>query len=207
MMSGSKDASRKNGEIPAEKNLPFEQSCQPGLLKRTTIHSGRVVNLSVDRVRLPNSAEVNLEIVSHPGAAAMVPVDEKGWIYLIRQYRYAAGGFIYEVPAGKLDHEEDPADCARRELVEEIGMRAEKLVSMGWIWTSPGFSNEKIHLYLALNLRPDIQALEENEVLTIQRMDFDTAVEMAEKGEITDSKTICALFRARAFLQKLTRSF
>ncbi len=205
MTSRDNNSDRNTAHISSEKILEAEQDHSPGLLHRTTIHSGRVVNLSIDRVLLPNKKEVSLEMVCHPGAAAMVPIDDKNGIYLVRQYRYATGGFIYEVPAGKLDDNEDPAECARRELVEEIGMQAGKLVSMGWIWTSPGFSNEKIHLFLAMNLKDDKQALEENEVLTVQRMDMNTAFEMARSGEITDSKTICGLMRAESFLQKITR--
>ena len=193
----------------AEKTSQAETSTSHGalwengsteVLESKQIHDGRVVNLSVDRVRLPNNAEVNLEIVRHPGAAAMVPVDEQGNVYLVRQYRYATGGFILEVPAGKLDNGEDPAHCARRELVEEIGKKTNNLVSLGWIWTSPGFSDEKIHVYLAKDLEPAEQALEENEVLTVECIPFVKALEMAEKGEITDSKTVCALFRANGKL-------
>ena len=174
----------------------------PQRLHRKPIYPGQVVNLSVDTVRLPNGVDVELEMVRHPGAAAMVPVDSQGRVLLVRQYRYATDGFLLEIPAGKLDAGEPPERCAHRELIEEIGQRAGRLSPLGWIWTTPGFSDEKIWLYLALDLQEAEQALEEDEVLTVERLSLEEAVARAQRGEIVDAKTVCGLLRAWARLEK-----
>ncbi|TAJ25726.1 MAG: NUDIX hydrolase, partial [Nitrospirae bacterium] len=113
------------------------------------IYTGKVVTLNLETVTLPNGQSVELEIIRHPGAAAMVPMKNDGTVVLIKQYRHAAGGFIYEIPAGKLHPGEDPRDCAARELEEEIGYRAAKLELLFSIFTAPGFADEVIHIYLA----------------------------------------------------------
>jgi ADP-ribose pyrophosphatase len=167
------------------------------LIERRPVYEGRVVHLSIDRVRLPNGRECELEMIRHPGAAAVVPVDEDDRILLVRQYRHAAGGWLLEVPAGKLDDGEDPAQCARREVEEETGFRPDDLLPMGWIWTTPGFTDERIWLYLARRLMPARQRLQRDEVLTVERRPLEEAIRMAESGEIRDAKTVCALLRAR----------
>jgi len=169
-------------------------------LESRRIFKGRVVDLSVDRVRLPNGKVCELEMIRHPGASAVVPVDTSGNVLLIRQYRYATGGFILEVPAGKLDPGESPETCAAREVQEEIGFRAGRLEPLGWIWTTPGFTDEKIWLFLAKELTPASQNLQTDEVLSVERLPLDEAVSMALSGDITDSKSICALLRARHHL-------
>ena len=166
------------------------------LLDRRAVFSGRVVNLSVDRVRLPNGNICELEMIRHPGAAAVVPVDTEGQVLLVRQYRYAAGGWLLEVPAGKLDPGESPETCAVREVEEETGFRPGDLVSLGWVWTTPGFTDEKIWLYLARDLVRTRQDLQSDEVLTVERFPLEQAVEMAAAGEIRDAKSVCALLRA-----------
>lgn len=168
------------------------------LLQRREIYRGRIVDLSVDEVRLPNGNVCELELIRHPGAAAVVPVDEDGRILLIRQYRYATGGFLLEVPAGKLDGGESPESCARREAEEETGYRPATLVPLGWIWTTPGFTDEKIWLFRGGGLRRTRQALQTDEVLTVERMPLAQAVDLAARGEITDAKSVCALLRAGA---------
>jgi len=164
------------------------------------VFRGRIVELSVDRVRLPNGNVCDLELIRHPGAAAVVPVDGDGQVVLVRQYRYAAGGWLYEVPAGKLDPGEIPEVCARRELEEETGVAAGKLTPLGWIWTTPGFTDEKIWLYLATELTPARQLLQADEVLSVHRLPFAEAVSLARSGEIHDAKSICALLRAACHL-------
>lgn len=159
------------------------------------IWSGRVVRLSVERVRLPNGNVCELEVIRHRGAAAVVPLDEQRRVLLVRQYRYAAGDWLLEVPAGKLDGDEPPEACALREIEEETGMRAGRLVPMGWIWTTPGFTDERIWLYLALDLVPGRQQLQHDEVLTVERLDLAEAVERAIRGEIRDAKSAVALLR------------
>jgi len=170
-------------------------------LETKPLFKGRVVELSVDTVRLPNGQVCDLEMIHHPGAAAVVPVDDEQRVVLIRQYRYATGGFVLEVPAGKLDGGEPPETCARREVLEETGYRPGRLEAMGWIWTTPGFTNERIWLFLATGLLQDRQDLQVDEVLTVERLPLEEAVERAARGEITDAKSVCALFRASYFLK------
>jgi len=170
-------------------------------LETKPLFKGRVVELSVDTVRLPNGQVCDLEMIHHPGAAAVVPVDDEQRVVLIRQYRYATGGFVLEVPAGKLDGGEPPETCARREVLEETGYRPGRLEAMGWIWTTPGFTNERIWLFLATSLVQDRQDLQADEVLTVERLPLEEAVERAARGEITDAKSVCALFRASYFLK------
>jgi ADP-ribose pyrophosphatase len=159
------------------------------------IHRGRVVHLVVETVVLPNGNRVDLEIVRHPGAAAVVALTEKDEVLLVRQYRHAAGGFIYEVPAGKLDGE-PPEVCAARELAEEAGVEAGRLEKLGSIVTTPGFSDEVIHLFLAGELRPARQHLEPDEVLTVEAVPFLRAIAMCARGEMRDAKSMCALMLA-----------
>lgn len=168
------------------------------------VFRGRVIDLSVDRVRLPNGAEADLELVHHLGAAVALPVEDgpdgEPWALLVRQYRYPTGGWLLEVPGGKLDGAEDPEACARRELAEEIGRRPGELVPLGRIWTTPGFTDERIWLYLARGLEPVESALEDHEVLEVERLPLADAVARAARGEIEDAKTVCTLLRAAAFL-------
>ncbi len=168
-------------------------------IDRREVFDGRIVKLSVDRVVLPNGNEVDLELIRHPGAAAVVPVDEQGNVLLVRQYRYATGGYLLEVPAGKLDGEESPEVCAVREVEEATGHRAGRLTPLGWIWTTPGFTDEKIWLYLARDLEPTRQQLQQDEVLSVERMAMAEAVRLAADGEIRDAKSVVALLRASRF--------
>ena len=149
-----------------------------------TIHKGRVVTLNVEHVTLPNGNETQLEIIRHPGASAVVPMTDAGNVLLVRQYRYAAGGYILEVPAGKLDPGEDPQICAVRELEEEAGVVAGELQKLGSILTTPGFTDEVIHLYLATKLQPGSQALEHDEDLTVQEVSFHEAIRLCVEGDI-----------------------
>jgi ADP-ribose pyrophosphatase len=165
-------------------------------LSSRPIFQGRAVRLDVDRVRLPNDREAELEIVHHPGAAAVVPVLPDGDVLMIRQYRYATGGWLLEIPAGKLDNGESPETCAGREAEEEVGYRPSRLEPLGWIWSTPGFADEKIWLFLATGLESTKQGLEEDEVLHIERMSLQEAVEKAANGEIHDAKSAVALLRA-----------
>lgn len=171
------------------------------VLETRSIHEGKVLDLSVDRVRLPNGREADLEMVHHRGAAAVLPLLPDGRVLLLRQFRYPTGGWLLEVPAGKLDPEEEPEPCARRELEEETGWRLAEdgeLVPLGWIWTSPGFTDEKIWLFLALGLEEGTRDREDHEVMELEVLDLEQAVEKARRGEIHDAKTVCALLRATA---------
>jgi len=154
------------------------------------IYAGIVVNLNVDTVTLPNGLTVDLEVVRHPGAAAVVPLKDDGTVILIRQFRHAAGGFIYEIPAGKLHPGEDPKACAVRELEEEVGYRAGKLELLSSIFTAPGFTDEVIHIYEATGLTIGRQQLDRDEVLEVIEMPLLEAMRMIETGEIRDAKSI-----------------
>jgi ADP-ribose diphosphatase len=160
------------------------------------VYTGRLLKIDRDRVRLPNDAETDLELVRHPGASAIVPFVTPDEVLLIRQFRYAAGGFILEVPAGTLNAGEAPEACARREVEEESGHRAGRLDLLGSILTTPGFTDEVIHLWAAHDLRPVPQRLDADEVLSIVRLPFDDALEKIRSGEIRDAKSICALMMA-----------
>ena len=164
------------------------------------VHQGHVINVRVDRVELSNGHTFDLDIIEHPGAAAVVPIDAEGNIYLVRQPRHAAGKALLEIPAGKLEKGEKPERCAARELEEEAGQRAGHLEALGSIYTTPGFCNERIWLFLATQLTATRQQLDAEEVIIVERMPFATAVKMAGSGEIEDAKTICALLRAQTAL-------
>ena len=160
------------------------------------MYSGRVVTLSVDQVALPNGKHCELEMIRHPGAAAVVPVDAEGNAILVRQYRYATDGWLLEVPAGKLDPGESPETCAIREVEEETGYRVGQLQSLGWIWTTPGFTDEKIWLFRGTGLVHGTQQLQGDELLEVVKFPLSEAVEAAADGTIQDGKSVCALLRA-----------
>ena len=176
-----------------------------GRLAGRLVHDGRVVHLSVDRVRFPDGSEGNLELIRHPGAAAVVPfVDPPESpdpaILLLRQYRYASGGYLYEVPAG-LPHgaNEAWAECARRELVEETGFTAARIDYLTRIFTTPGFTNEVIHLFVATGLSPGDAVRDPDEFITVQVVPFSSALDMVRTGRIVDCKTVAALLYTAAF--------
>lgn len=164
------------------------------------IYPGRTIHVAVDTVRLPNGKVMDMELVHHKGAVAAVPVIGED-VLLIRQYRYATGGWLLEIPAGKLEPDEKPEACAVRETEEETGFRPSDLEPLGWIWTTPGFCDEKIWLFLATGLEPTRQELGEDEVLELERVPLLEAVDKAVRGEIHDGKTVCALLRAARHLE------
>jgi ADP-ribose pyrophosphatase len=157
------------------------------------IYKGKIVTLNVDTITLPNGVTVDLEVVRHPGASAVVPLKEDGTVVLIRQFRHAAGGFIYEIPAGKLSPGEEPLACAARELEEEIGYRAGSFNLLSSIFTAPGFTDEVIHIYKATGLTKGRQQLDRDEVLEVVEMPLHEAIEMIRTGAIHDAKTIVGL--------------
>ena len=157
------------------------------------IYTGKVVTLNVDTVQLPNGVTIDLETIRHPGAAAVVPIKDDGTVVLIRQFRHAAGGFIYEIPAGKLSPGEDPLHCAARELEEEVGYRAASFELLSSIFTAPGFADEVIHVYKASGLIKGRQQLDHDEVLEIVEMPLSAAMERIVDGTIRDGKTIVGL--------------
>jgi ADP-ribose pyrophosphatase len=157
------------------------------------IYTGRIVTLNLETVTLPNGATVELEIIHHPGAAAVVPMMDDRTVVLIRQYRHAVGGYIYEIPAGKLHPGEDPRDCAARELEEEIGYRAASFDLLLSFYTTPGFTDELIHIYRATGLTRGTQNLGNDEVLEAIEMPLESAIDRIADGTIRDGKTIVGL--------------
>ena len=171
------------------------------LLNRTPIFRGRVIELSVDTVQLPNGSQADLEIIQHPGGAAIVAVDARGKVCLLHQYRHAAGGWLWELPAGKIDNREPPLQTAQRELLEEAGVRAVSWHSLGDYVSSPGVFTEVVHLYLARELSSATAQPEQHEVFEVHWKDFAEVLHMAQQGVLRDGKTLVGIFRAAALLQ------
>lgn len=172
------------------------------LLERRAAYEGRMLHVYSDRVEI-GGRETTREVVLHPGACAILPVTEKKEILFVRQYRYAAEETLLEIPAGKIDPGEAPDVCAARELTEETGFRAERLQKLGAVFTTPGFCNEKIHLYLADRLVPAHQHLDTDEFLDVVKIPLDEALEMIRNGEISDAKTLAAFAIAAGRLKDL----
>jgi ADP-ribose pyrophosphatase len=174
------------------------------LVSSERLYSGRVINLDRDTVQFPNNSTGQLEMIRHPGASAVVPfMDEPRApdprILLIRQFRHAANGFIWEIPAGRLDPGETAATCAQRELEEEIGMTADVLARLTTIYTTPGFTDEKIHLFMAHELKKGTHRREVDEFMEVQTRRWSEAMNMIRVGEISDAKTVVALMFVQAF--------
>lgn len=161
------------------------------------VHQGRVFELVTENITLPTGANVDLDLIRHPGASAMVPMPDEKTVVLVKQYRHAVGGFIWEIPAGTLDPEETPQHCAQRELIEEIGFSANSWRKLGEITPLPGYSDERIHIFLATDLAPEKQRLDQDEWLQVHPMPFEKAIAMIFSGEIQDSKTINGLLMAK----------
>lgn len=169
------------------------------------IYKGRIVDLRLEQVTLPNKVNVTLELMHHPGAAAIVAVDGEGAVTLVQQYRHAAGGFIWEIPAGVLHPGEEPIQCAARELREETGLLAGSWHRLGSILSSPGFCDERIHLFLGRDLTTTEQQLDHDEVLSVSRVPLSQALDMIRGGAIEDAKTIAGLHHAAAYLSAADR--
>ena len=165
-------------------------------LARREFWKGSVGSFGEDDVRLPDGRRITLGVLHHPGAAAVVPLLPDGRVVLLRQYRYAVRATLWEVPAGKLDEGEAPETCARRELEEETGYTASKLLPLGSIFMTPGFCDERIHLYLATGLQPGRRSPMADESIYTELMPLPAAVRMAQAGEICDAKSVIALLRA-----------
>jgi ADP-ribose pyrophosphatase len=182
-----------------------EGQAEPGKIGSRTVHEGRIVHLSVDTVRFPDGSSSELEMIRHSGAAAVLPVLDGAdsgdpRVVLVRQYRYASGGYLYEVPAGRPDAPGEPWEvCARRELREETGYEAGSLEYLTAIWTTPGFTDERIHLFLATDLTEGETAYDPDEFMELVRMPLSEALRMVRDGEIDDAKTVCTLLYAAGF--------
>lgn len=168
--------------------------------QRTPLYHGRIINLGLEIVELPNNQQVNLEIIRHPGGAVVVAINDNHQICLLRQYRHAANGFIWEAPAGKLDPGETPLTTAQRELEEEAGVLANQWVELGAIYSTPGFCDEVLYLYLAQGLTPTSCATQPDECMEVHWLSFAKALAWAYSGQIKDAKTLVTLFRASAAL-------
>jgi ADP-ribose pyrophosphatase len=174
-----------------------------GKIGGTRVYHGRIISVDLDEVRFPDGSTGTLEMIRHPGASAVVPVlGEPGddpEVLLIRQYRYAAEQFLYEIPAGRLDPGETPADCARRELQEETGYTAERVEQLFTMFTTPGFTDETIHLFVASGLVAGEAHREADEFMELVPTRLSRALSMVEQGEIQDAKTALALLYAAGF--------
>lgn len=168
---------------------------------RTTVFKGKVVDVGVERVRLPTGREVDLEVIRHPGGAAAVAVDDRQRVCLLRQYRYVAGGWLWELPAGKLDPGEAPAATAERELAEEAGVFAARWDTLGRMHSSPGVFAEIIYLYLARGLSEVDLGHEPDEVIEVHWLPLVDALAWCADGTITDAKTLIGLYRADTLLR------
>jgi ADP-ribose pyrophosphatase len=167
-----------------------------------TIHNGRVFKLITENITLENGVVTDMDYIQHPGATAIVALKDHGHLIMLKQYRHALNTYIWEIPAGTLDSGETIDNCAQRELVEETGYSADQWHRLGEITPVPGYSNERIHIYLATELKPAARNLDDDEMITVHEIKFDAAVEMIKNGEIQDSKTIASLFLASIWLKE-----
>ncbi|MDQ8161275.1 MAG: NUDIX hydrolase [Gemmatimonadota bacterium] len=175
----------------------------PGKIGGTRGYTGRVISIDLDTVRFPDGSTGELEMVRHPGASAVVPLlgdlDDDPEVLLIRQYRYAAEGYLYEIPAGRLDPGEAPLACAHRELAEETGYTATRVEHLFTMFTTPGFTDEKIHLFVATGLVAGEAKREADEFMELAPTKLSRALSMIEQGEIQDAKTALALLYTAGF--------
>ena len=171
--------------------------------KRKIIHDGSVVNLGIETVTLPTGDSMELEVIRHPGGAAVVAIDDRQRVCLLRQYRYAAGGWLWELPAGKIDVPETPDHTAKRELQEEAGLTADNWKSLGNFLTTPGFCDERIHLYLATELHSTPAERHPHEIIEVHWKNYHDALKMCDQGEINDGKTLLGLMRAAGMLHSM----
>lgn len=166
-----------------------------------TIHEGRVFSLVSENYTLNNGVTSQMDFIQHPGAAAMVPMINSTDVILIKQYRHAIREFIWEIPAGTLDSKESPLNCARRELIEETGYSAASWQQLGMITPLPGCSDERIHIFLASDLKSAEQNLDDDEMLKVHQLKLEDALQMILTGDISDGKTISGLFLAANWLK------
>ncbi len=177
------------------------------LVRAERLYSGRIVNLDLDTVRFPDGSTGQLEMLRHPGASAVVPFlddprDSDPRVLLIRQFRHAADDYIWEVPAGRLDGDESPEACARRELEEETGMRAESVERLTTIYTTPGFTDERIHLFLARGLSTGKQGREADEFMELHTLRWSEVMAMVRSGEMVDAKSLTSLLYVDCFARR-----
>ncbi|MBC9784878.1 NUDIX hydrolase [Heliobacterium chlorum] len=171
-------------------------------LESEQIYQGKFISVRKDRVTLPDGTSSYREIVEHPGAAAIVPLTSRNEVILVRQWRYSIEKVSIEIPAGKLSPDEEPLDCAQRELAEETGFAARKWQHLLSFYASPGFCNEEMHLYIARELVIADAKPDDDEFVEPLVVPLEAALEMIETGEITDAKSIIGLLEAARILQR-----
>jgi len=179
----------------------------PGKVSGRRSYTGRIIAVDTDTVRFPDGSIGELDMIRHPGASAIVPFlsapdGADPQLLLIKQYRYAVNQYLYEVPAGRLEPGEDPRDCAIRELREETGCRAERMDFLTSIYTTPGFTDERIHLYMATGLERGDTAHESDEFMTVETVTLSHALRLIEEGTISDAKTAVAILFAAGYRAK-----
>ena len=162
-------------------------------------YSGVIVRVRLDRAELENGKIVRREVVEHPGGVGILPVEEDGTCYLVRQFRYPFSRQLLEIPAGKLEYGEEPLGCAVRELGEETGFTADEMIDLGACYTSPGFSSEVLHLYLARGLHAGKRHLDEDEFLNVEKHALGELLGMADRNELPDAKTMIAVLKAARY--------
>lgn len=170
-------------------------------IDRDDKYHGIIVDVHLDHVRLDDGSIARREVVEHPGGVTILPVDEAGNCYMVRQFRYPAGHMMLEAPAGKLEYGEDHRECAVRELSEETGFTADELLYLGGFYTSPGFSSELLHIYLALGLHAGESHLDEGEFLNVEKLPLQELVDMVMANQVEDAKTIIAVLKAEKVLK------
>ena len=163
---------------------------------RVSIHRGKVFELIRENITLENGTTTDVEFIEHPGAAAIIPFMDETRIVLLKQYRHALKKYIWEIPAGTLDPQEDVISCAKRELIEETGFSAGQWQKLGEITPLPGYSDERIHIFLARELQPAKRNLDPDEIIQTQEVSLYQALAMIGDGEIQDAKSIAGLFMA-----------
>ena len=169
---------------------------------RKSVHKGRIFELVSENVTLDNGVTTDMEFVHHPGATAIVPMLNETEIILIKQYRHTLRDYIWEIPAGTLDPNESAITCAQRELTEETGYSAKNWQQLGEITPVPGYSDERIWIFLANEMQEVAQNLDEDEIVNVHNVRFEKAIEMIHRGEIQDGKTIAGLFLAYTWVKK-----
>jgi ADP-ribose pyrophosphatase len=169
------------------------------ILSTDKVYQGRILDVALEQHAMPDGRQSNFEIIHHPGGAAVLPVLPDGQVLLIKQFRPAIGTMIYEIPAGRLEPNESPQECAGRELIEEVGYSASQITPLGGLWSTVGFCDEYIHLFLGQGLIAAEQSLEPDEVIELCPMSLDEALQRVKNDEILDSKTQLALLRYQLF--------
>ncbi len=177
------------------------------IIHSQTVYSGKVFEVRVDHLQLDSGKVIKLDIVQHNGAIVLVPLDREGNIWLVNQYRHAAGETLLELPAGTLEKDEDPLTSAQRELREEIGMAASRFTLLGEFYIAPGYSTEYLYIYLAEDLTVDPLPLDEDEMITVVKVPVAEVLAWVKQKKIRDAKTLASLLLAETYLQDKFRSY